>query len=1673
MRGEEAGRLLHFTTASNTKKRRIAPVTSSEPPALPNNNTNSAASVNEKSGLASPRSSPHPLPLSIRRSASPPRYLPPHLHEEILEATAESAGFQRENNSSAASSPSEAYAGLTLESSEGCDTSSSNTDRRGSTTSGEEDGQNLHTSASLQQRISLTQPSLRRPQRCASPAKRAASEMEERDTSRMEGNMDIDNTDSAPNQNDGRSPTVTKPAVPPRPQNQRQASVDMLREGHDNIDSTKSGNINDPPLSSQVSSSGTLTVTDSQPSRRSDDAVSLPTLPRISRDAPSIDQQVYRVMDALANPLNEGDIGYVLSGKWFNRVLARTSEAVGGDYDKSALEGDIGPVTNIDLLPEGWETENLRDELNEKFIPIRKDLSFKEDYELVTQKVWEWLMEWYGFDNRCPPIVRYAHDTAPEGAGQSNVQYELHPPIFTIRKVLSESNGMTHQSIKDAQLDAPRICASTTTKFQAFLTKAKESARIEMNRKVKLWRVIDTLPAVSDDDAGKGQSGMLTPATSREVSPSPNHQPRPKLIIDVLGFTSMVEGQQREMVDVKDHTSDPKYNGGVRLGTVGLAIDQTLILEEQIGGPAGGEFVSDSSRKTASRHGIQITVTKDGKTKVQNKDDTKSTNTSGRNTPVQPGPLTRGRARKDGRTRGSVGLMNLGNTCYMNSALQCIRSVEELTIYFLKNKYKEDLNPNNPLGHNGQIAKVYAGLLASVYDDNSPTSFSPKNFKYQLGRSQPLFSGYGQQDSQEFLSFLVDGLHEDLNRVLKKPYTENPESDDKTVNDPEAIKQLGEKFRQIHHSRNDSIAMDIFNGFYKNTMVCPVCDKVSITFDPFSLLTLQLPFEQTWTHQIIFIPLRGPPIQIAIDMDKNGTIKNLKEYIAKRIPGLDWKRLMMCEIYNSKFYKTFDDRTSIIEANIQPKDDIVVYEIEDVPTNFPPPPKKQNKIRSMVNWNTVSSEEESSENESPLSERMLVPVFHRRISPTSYSNARALTLWPGFILLTREEAKDADAILRKVLNLVAGMTTKDIISEDNSLFRTMTASKASDTVLTTDEDASSDDPKVKTRSVEGEEGMVDVSMSDSSSDQTQNASSEDDKKSRSGFLAPGSFIPPECRSLFDMKYLKAGREIIPTGWSSFEGSKDYPSIESRIPQRSVQDLSPRSSASNSSTDDVEDIPEFSNNANDALDGDESDISVPPVERFNQRRSNPKRQTRGRKNKMVTYSRKGKSVANKQASRTPPEVDEDAALIRLREAILLDWNPQSYEALFEGLDNDDLRGHESWKEMVLLEDPELVEKKAKRNARKKSGITLDDCFAETAKSEILSEENAWYCNRCKELRRASKTLEIWTVPDILVVHLKRFSANRGLRDKVDLLVDFPIEGLDLTGRVGLPEDKSLVYDLFAVDNHYGGLGGGHYTAFAQNFFDKKWYEYNDSMVTPRKPESVVTTAAYLLFYRRRSETPLGPPYLQQLVETYYNPTPIEVESQSQSSSRAGSPAGKGRRLDGSSPNGSSSASAAVGATHQRGGGGAGGPQGIAARSANASSQMEAELPAYQSNEELEEDEGVAMGEDAFMGTIGPANIYADGAWDWTNIGTLGNRNEDEEMLDGDDAASDTAMGGSEIGDQQLLEDFGDEGVVPVATKLDDDDEEMPQLVTDDEVLGNDSEEDVVAEVRVGDKDFKVD
>jgi len=129
-------------------------------------------------------------------------------------------------------------------------------------------------------------------------------------------------------------------------------------------------------------------------------------------------------------------------------------------------------------------------------------------------------------------------------------------------------------------------------------------------------------------------------------------------------------------------------------------------------------------------------------------------------------------------SRGVVGLRNLGNTCFMNSCLQCLSNTEPLTFYFLHSLFEKEINRTNVLGTKGKLAKTYAKFIKSMWCDTDSV-VTPDAIKSAVSSINPMFSGYAQHDSQEFFSFLIDGLHEDLNRVEKKPYVESVESNNR------------------------------------------------------------------------------------------------------------------------------------------------------------------------------------------------------------------------------------------------------------------------------------------------------------------------------------------------------------------------------------------------------------------------------------------------------------------------------------------------------------------------------------------------------------------------------------------------------------------------------------------------------------------------------------------------------------------------------------------------------------------------------------------------------------------------------------------------------------------------------------------------------------------------------
>ena len=184
---------------------------------------------------------------------------------------------------------------------------------------------------------------------------------------------------------------------------------------------------------------------------------------------------------------------------------------------------------------------------------------------------------------------------------------------------------------------------------------------------------------------------------------------------------------------------------------------------------------------------------------------------------------------------GITGLVNIGNTCFMNSAIQCLSNCFQLTKYFLSNIYLNEINTENKLGSKGKIAHSYKKLLKQIWKGEEEYIY-PNKFHDVFIQYERQFSGFGQHDSNEFLIFLLDKLHEDLNRISKKEYIEIiPQKD----NEDDAQSAL--RYWKSHLKREDSIIVKLFHGQFKNRVICNECGNVSITYDPFMILSLPIP----------------------------------------------------------------------------------------------------------------------------------------------------------------------------------------------------------------------------------------------------------------------------------------------------------------------------------------------------------------------------------------------------------------------------------------------------------------------------------------------------------------------------------------------------------------------------------------------------------------------------------------------------------------------------------------------------------------------------------------------------------------------------------------------------------------------------------------------------------------
>jgi ubiquitin C-terminal hydrolase len=246
---------------------------------------------------------------------------------------------------------------------------------------------------------------------------------------------------------------------------------------------------------------------------------------------------------------------------------------------------------------------------------------------------------------------------------------------------------------------------------------------------------------------------------------------------------------------------------------------------------------------------------------------------------------------------GVVGLYNMGNTCYLNSSIQCLSHTPIFREYFTSKAYLNDINTTNPLGHQGHLAQVSAVLINSLWKQFNQTpqvplrrvrapgsyamvnapSLTPKTFKDSLGKFNDHFAGNEQHDAQELLAFLLGGLSEDLNRIMDKPYIEAPDSDGRPDH------ELADIWWTNHLKREMSIIVALFTGQYKSLLTCRSCKYESARFEPFSFLQLPLPEDDQLTVSLVVYPLKDgtDTLKYCVRVNSDGKLRDVLLALAK------------------------------------------------------------------------------------------------------------------------------------------------------------------------------------------------------------------------------------------------------------------------------------------------------------------------------------------------------------------------------------------------------------------------------------------------------------------------------------------------------------------------------------------------------------------------------------------------------------------------------------------------------------------------------------------------------------------------------------------------------------------------------------------------------------------------
>ena len=771
-------------------------------------------------------------------------------------------------------------------------------------------------------------------------------------------------------------------------------------------------------------------------------------------------------------------------------------------------------------------------------------------------------------------------------------------------------------------------------------------------------------------------------------------------------------------------------------------------------------------------------------------------------------------------SRGQIGGRNLGNTCFMNSSIACLSNCTELTYYFLKGDYLKDINEENNLGMRGELAKEWGNLMKQYWVENTRVG-DPSDFKYTIGRKAERFRGYGQQDSNEFMSVFLDYLNEDLNKATKKEYVElNEKMEDETDED------CSKRFWEVNLKRNDSIVTDLFCGQFKSTITCPKCNWINITFDPFDAINLPL-LTQIKRHEygysynenveefkFFYIPkevLRHPYCLIIKNINNGEEIGKVIDRIAKEKNFIYYNKiedLFLVDMLRKEKYG-YAEKSHIVKQFIYDDEYLFSYDYN----------QKKDEI-ALVVYFFKNDTEKSNKSQYP---RM---VFCKKsdtledVRKKIYFYLRKYILSP--FLKENEEKDEVTLEIEKYMEdnnneLPYEKLYEKVENEYNKVFKKYDSDESDKEDKEDKEDVDNNNKERENKSDDEEE----KEKEDKNKNEEENEKEEEENKNSENEIK-------------DQQQSKLKNE---------EETNNNKEIQNEILNEKKEKETEVNKEEKKLSEDDE-LKKY-------IDKFKSDI---PFEIFI-RRERDENNFYGKipfidSKHFSNYSRKLKKFLEIENFNAPlGDIQTDLSDYE----IIVQFNEESKYI------NKDTFDLDYFKQIELEYTIKEKEGKKEEEENKKEDeeeiddgkMTLIKCLKKFCKEEQLQEGDEWYCPKCKEHVLAKKKMDLFYLPKILIICFKRFVKDSYRWEKNEDEVEFPINNLDLKDFVIGPDKNHSKYDLFAVSQHYGSTGFGHYTAVCRNY-DGKWYSYDDSNCSETSETETQSSAAYVLFYRRQTD-----------------------------------------------------------------------------------------------------------------------------------------------------------------------------------------------------------------------------